>query len=88
MGQLTFLALQSMPLREMTSRCWWRGSPLAVAWSLNLNVQVFIEGDPDNEEQYFLNTDDGGANSGDRSMSGLRGGGSPSVTVLNWPVQD
>ncbi|MEC8662952.1 MAG: gliding motility-associated C-terminal domain-containing protein [Bacteroidota bacterium] len=26
-------------------------------WSLNLNVQVFIEGDPDNEEQYFLNTD-------------------------------
>ena len=26
-------------------------------WSINLNVQVFIDGDPDNEEYYFLNTD-------------------------------
>ena len=26
-------------------------------WSINLNVQVFIEGDPGNEELYFLNTD-------------------------------
>ena len=51
-----FSVRQSMRLREMTSGSWWRAS-LCGDWSLNLNVQVFIEGDPDNEEQYFLNTD-------------------------------
>ena len=30
-------------------------------WSLNLNVQVFPEGDPNNEQQYFVDTDGDGA---------------------------
>ena len=44
----------------MTSGCWWRVSPRAVTGLINLNVQVFIDGDPNNEEQYFLNTDGDG----------------------------
>ena len=30
-------------------------------WSLNLNVQVFVEGDQNNEQQYFVDTDGDGA---------------------------